>query len=478
MLTELYPTLKSSSTPQEHWEYVKTSMAKFIKQYCRQRGSWRQKQLKALQSKRNRFLHDQQSRVIRAQVLPTIESQISVLQKEITDILAIWSGTRWREHSEVSAGYLQRTIQQRQTSRYIAQLQHPSTGEIHPDPEGMQRAASVFYQSLYTMDEVDDDSIDLLLNSLSQNTSLNNDEAESLYCDFEINELRVAAKRSPKQSSPGDDGLSYSFFYLLFQHLLYENLITKIYNQACQDGIFPKSWQHTCLILLPKKGDLSLLRNWRPLSLINCDAKLFTRLINKRIINVAQSLITPFQTGFLPNRFIAKNGLLVRLMMEQAKHQQHHDTIGLMLDFEKAYDRLHPVYLSTVLKKFGFPTCIINSICNLFFSTQIRININGHLSSSITQHRGLRQGDPLSPILFNLALEPLLQSILRDQHFQGILPMLPPTIAPHLSPRPIHLKVLGYADDVFVFLHPQSDLERLDLHLSTYQKASNAKLNP
>ena len=78
------------------------------------------------------------------------------------------------------------------------------------------------------MDEVDDGSIDLLLNSLPQNTSLNTDDAESLDCNFEINKLHDAAKRSSKQSSPGDDGLSYSLFYLLFQYPLYENLITKI----------------------------------------------------------------------------------------------------------------------------------------------------------------------------------------------------------------------------------------------------------
>ncbi|KAG2205884.1 hypothetical protein INT45_009462 [Circinella minor] len=165
MLTELHPTLDLSLPPQSQWKYVKTKMTKFIKQYSRQHESWRQKQLRALQHKRNRFLRDQPSHVIHAQILPTIEVQISSLQKEITDILAIRSGTRWRKNSEVSAGYLQRTIQQRQTSRYIAQLQHINTGETHNSPEDMQTAAFAFYQSLYTMGEVDDASINSMLNS-------------------------------------------------------------------------------------------------------------------------------------------------------------------------------------------------------------------------------------------------------------------------------------------------------------------------
>ena len=258
----------------------------------------------------------------------------------------------------------------------------------------MQDAATQFYQSLYTTDDVTEESIDRLLNTLPSNSQLDSSAAESLSEEFDIEELREAAKRSPKQSSPGVDRLSYSFWYLLFQHPLYSDLITTIYTQACKDAIYPPSWQETCLVLLPKKGDLSSLRNWRPLSLINCDAKIFTRILNKCLIQVLPPLIMLYQTGFLPNRFIADNRLLVRLIMEQAKQHSNSKAIRLMLDFEKAYDRIHPMYLSRVLEKFSLPASTIKSIHRLFFNTKICININGYLSNTIIQHRGLRQGDP------------------------------------------------------------------------------------
>ncbi|KAG2221275.1 hypothetical protein INT45_000188, partial [Circinella minor] len=289
---------------------------------------------------------DADSPVIRSDPIHS-NCHTSRLQKEITDILVIRSGTTWREKSEISAGYLKRTIQQRQASRYIAQLQHPTNASL------------IYYPSTSCLDS---------------------SAAESLSDEFDIDELQEAAKKSPKKSSPRVDRLSYSFWYLFFQHPLYTDIIMTIYTQACKDAFYPFSWQETCLVLLPKKGDLSSLRNWRPLSLINCDAKIF----------------------------IADNGLLVQLMMEQAKQQSNSKTLGLMLDFEKAYDRIHPLYLSRVLEKFGFPASTIKSIINLFFNTKISININGYLSNTITQHRGLRQGDPLSPILFTLAIEPLL----------------------------------------------------------------------
>ena len=76
------------------------------------------------------------------------------------------------------------------------------------------------------------------------------------------------------------------------------------------DGEFPSSWKKTRMVLLFKKGDPELLQNWRPLSLINCDAKLFTKLIANRFNTVLPSLINPYQTGFMPSRLISDNGWL------------------------------------------------------------------------------------------------------------------------------------------------------------------------
>ncbi|KAG1585510.1 hypothetical protein G6F46_014848 [Rhizopus delemar] len=104
--------------------------------------------------------------------------------------------------------------------------------------------------------------------------------------------------------------------------------------------------------------------------------------------------------------------------MEQA-HVQRRPEIGLLLDQEKAYDRVHPMYLRQVMLAFGFPPSLVHSLENLFFENAVRININGHFTNRVDQRRDLRQGDPLSPLLFNIALEPFLRHILQDSFFQG-----------------------------------------------------------
>ena len=183
-----------------------------------------------------------------------------------------------------------------------------------------------------------------------------------LTASFTLVQLRQAVKRAPRASSPGSDDLTYPILRLLFDHPLVGALAVNVYNDALQAGVFPPSWSEKRLCLLPKKRDLSLLSNWRPISLINTDAKVFTRLDNARVIPAVKSVITPVQTGFLPGKFIGDNGIAARLIMEYARHYRL-PGVGLLLDQEKAYDRVHPTYLRSVLLHGGLPSSLV--LCSL-----------------------------------------------------------------------------------------------------------------
>jgi hypothetical protein len=173
------------------------------------------------------------------------------------------------------------------------------------------------------------------------------------------------------------------------------------------------------MCLLPKKGDLRDLRNWRPISLINCDAKVFTRLLNARLKPVLSTRISSQQLGFMPGRFIADHGVTLQAISMIATHSRS-STVALLLDQEKAYDRINPEYLAQIMEEFGIPQSITTCITTLFFSTEVQINVNGHITSQpLQQQRGLRQGDPLSPLLFNIAFDPFLRCINQDPNFTG-----------------------------------------------------------
>ncbi|CEP08896.1 hypothetical protein [Parasitella parasitica] len=165
------------------------------------------------------------------------------------------------------------------------------------------------------------------------------------------------------------------------------------------------------------------------------------------------------------------------MVLEQAQCFSHTGA-GMLLDQEKAYDRVNAVYLGAVLERFGFPDRFVSCINQLFFGNAMFVNINGFFTAGVHQERGIRQGDPLSPLLFDLALEPFLLSILQDPQFcgfnvtDGCVP--PPLVNSVAVPT---IKCLAYADDVCVLLRDPSDLARLQAHMDRYAAVSNAKFN-
>jgi hypothetical protein len=160
-----------------------------------------------------------------------------------------------------------------------------------------------------------------------------------------------------------------------------------------------------------------MLDNWRPLSLIKSDAKIFTKISSNRLNAILPKLINQYQTGFMPGRLIANNGWALQTMMAHARNiDANGTTAGALLDQEKAHDRIHPEYLTKALMKFGFPEAFVKTITAMFFQTKVHTAINGYLATPITQGRGLRQGDPISPLLFNLGFEPLLHKLLAEVH--------------------------------------------------------------
>ncbi|KAG1050125.1 hypothetical protein G6F43_007574 [Rhizopus delemar] len=273
----------------------------------------------------------------------------------------------------------------------------------------MLEVAGRFYTELLSVDLVCSTSLDNMVSHIPAPCRISNDDSEQMTSPFLMGDLLEQVKRTPKASSP---------------------------------------------------GDLSLLTNWRQITLINCDVKIFTRLLNSRLVLVASRLISPWQSGFMKDRFIVHNGALVKLATEQASICNS-DEIGLLCDQEKADDRIHPDYPRADLVQFSFPEQFILAITSLFYNTSMQVIVNGHLTLPVPLGRGLRQGGPINPILFNLALEPLIRAFNDSQRIQGFLPpslSLPTIHGPLYGPSSLQpIKALAYADDLLIFLRNTAD---------------------
>ena len=145
-----------------------------------------------------------------------------------------------------------------------------------------------------------------------------------------------------------------------------------------------------------------------------------TKAISNRIKKVLGSIINDSQTGFLKGRYIGENILTI---FEVFEHLNEENKSGLIFfaDFEKAFDSVDHNYIFKVLDYFNFGNSFISWIKMFYKDAQSCIINNGHMSDFFKIERGVRQGCPLSPYLFILAIEVLYKSVNNDANIKGII---------------------------------------------------------
>lgn len=202
---------------------------------------------------------------------PTSSLRLTMTLSSLLQFQSLKAGVRWREQGETSAGYLKNASRQRLAQRQIPELQDPDSGVVGSTLEHMHMGACNFYQYMYPTEDIDDQAIEEIFSHIPSSCSLDSSDCALLESLLTLHDLADAVKRSPKSSSSGLDVFPYSILSLLFNHELYTDLLSNVYNEALQWAIYPASWMETCLCLLPKKGDLTMLTNWRPIAVINTD---------------------------------------------------------------------------------------------------------------------------------------------------------------------------------------------------------------
>jgi hypothetical protein len=287
-------------------------------------------------------------------------------------------------------------------------------------------------------------------------------------------EVRNALKLSNNGSAPGTDGLPYEFYKWLeiecknegedawdimeFLELLYEDIET--YGMAPNTD-FNTGWM--CPIY--KKGDRAQVANYRPITLLNSDYKLLTKAYSLRLAEVAPELIHRDQAGFMKGRKIEDQVKQLKHLLNYAEAVEENGVV-VGLDQEKAYDKIDHEYLLTVLEQMRFPHKFGKLVKTLYTDAQTRVMINGELSQPFTVKRGVRQGDPLSCLLFNLAIEPLA-CLIRKSDIKGI--SVPGTDR--------KLLISLFADDTTIYLSDSDSWTSLWNILDLWCTASTAKFN-
>uniref|UniRef100_A0A3B3BVU9 Reverse transcriptase domain-containing protein n=1 Tax=Oryzias melastigma TaxID=30732 RepID=A0A3B3BVU9_ORYME len=264
--------------------------------------------------------------------------------------------------------------------------------------------------------------------------------------------------------SPGPDGLTCDF-YKEFHHLLLDPFLAML-EHSFISGSLPQSLREANITLILKKGkDSEHCSSYRPIALLNQDLKLLSKILALRLEKVLPFIIKKDQTGFIKGR--SSNHNIRRLLnIINICQAQDIESLVISLDAEKAFDRLEWPYLHYVLHLFDLGETFIRWVKLLYNNPLASVITNGYKSESFSLYRSTRQGCPLSPALFALAIEPLAECIRQDLTIQGV------------SVDGTRHKISLYADDVLLYItKPISSIPRLIKLILQFGTFSGYKIN-
>ena len=293
---------------------------------------------------------------------------------------------------------------------------------------------------------------------------LNVEEQESLEKDLTFEELKDAVTSFEDNKSPGEDGFTKEFYEAFFD-LLWKDLLNS-YNDAFNKGSLSVSKKRGTITLIPKGDEnLSDLKNWRPISLLNIDYKILSKVLAKRMEQHLPKLIHSDQAGFVNGRYIGQNIRLLSDIMEFSD-SKNFQGILLFVDFEKAFDTLEWSFISKTLEVFNFGNKFKKWFTVPYNGVQSSVVNGGFMTNYFEITRGVRQGCPLSPSLFILAVELLALKIRQNKNCEGIY-----------LPNNQEVEISQFADDTTIITN---NTDSLKSHLQTIEwfgTVSGLKLN-
>ncbi|XP_053575382.1 lon protease homolog 2, peroxisomal [Bombina bombina] len=263
------------------------------------------------------------------------------------------------------------------------------------------------------------------------NSPISNEEISKTISELSMNKVA------------GPDGIPNEVYKILTQEITPH--LCNTYNDFFITGKpIPADFSASFTTLLLKGGkDPNHKDSYRPIALLNSDYKILASILARRLQGGLPYIIHNDQAGFIHRRNSASKIREVLLVSEffQTREEgtgDNKDLAIVAIDAAKAFDSVYFSHLFTSLNKFGFRDNFPNFIKNLYTCPHTRLIVNNSLSSNIIIERGTRQGCPLSPLLFNIAIESLAIRI--RQNIEGV------RIGEH------EMKAALYADDILLYI--------------------------
>ena len=455
---------QSSGNAIREWLALKTQIAQYARKYGKEKARKLKEYRTELETNLNELVSSynpgkwQQSQQTK---LDKMRAELEKWYSNAAKASMFHNKVKWQRLGEKNSKYFFRLETQRYNNIGINAIQNKE-GEITREPKEINNVLSGFWGELYSakQKELNPGVIETYLEGLPKisETQLGNLEKE-----LTLEECEKALYTMVDGKAPGEDGLTAAFYKKHWKSCRVGFM--KMVNQAYKEGGFPVEMNTGVLRLLPKPNkDLLQAASWRPICLQGVDIKIVAKALATRLKEALNDVIHEDQVGFRAGKYIGETLQFIMDLIDEAEKQSLQGFI-LSLDIEKAFDSVEWPYLDEVLVQFGFGEKFRKWMKVLRKDSCLKNLNNGWASKTVQISRGVRQGDPLSPYLFLLSIEPLAIRIRATKEIHGI------------RIGEIEYKLNQYADDTTLYLQVEESFKVIPTILDRFSVISGYRNN-
>ena len=391
-----------------------------------------------------------------------IKEEMDKLLHIKVSILCQKSRQNWELNAERNTRFFNRALIRRQHSNKISSIVLNGTALFTPSE--IKKVFHSYFEHILQEPsslKVFHLSADLLLH-------LTKTQQQDLVKEFSMEEIFEALQATDGSKAPGPDGINAGVLRSLWPAIKED--VLQFFSDFHSTSFVPKGYNASFIALVPKIDNPTLPSHFRPISLMNSVMKLLSKVLARRLKYVMHFLVSPVQSAFIQGRQISDSIIVANEVIFALQKKKSRGMV-LKIDFEKAFDKIRWEFVFEVLRNMGFDCKWVDWITSIFNSSTISVLVNGATTDEFTPSRGLRQGDPLSPLIFNLVgevLSKLLDRALEHKIIEGVS-------LPNVH-RPIsHLQ---FADDVILFLSQDvNSIMGVKRVLQCFQIISGLKIN-